>query len=200
MIIVRSQWGRYNLPRTVSNGYHFPYETRLERKDPSKSRSFGDIQPWLCLPRTQWVLIIFPLKLLFWYILDAQFSHLQRHPTHIKLIIYVKIIQTRAAIIKFPSLSSCFGISGIFPRISHRIAKVTWCSSQWEPQRCGSLGAPSPPRRCHWPPPCAGRRWPRPLLPRRRGRTSLNPGDASPILGECHGQMIIEWFVQSWSR
>ena len=92
------------------------------------------------------------------------------------------------------------GFQVYFPWISHRIAKVTWCSSQWEPQRCGSLGAPSPPRRCHWPPPCAGRRWPRPLLPRRRGRTSLNPGDASPILGECHGQMIIEWFVQSWSR
>ena len=93
---------KYGIP-TVSNGYHFPYETRLECKDPSKSRRFGDIQPWVCLPRTQWVLIIFPLKLLFWYILDAQFSHLQRHPTHITLIIHVKIIQTRVAIIKFPS-------------------------------------------------------------------------------------------------
>ena len=146
MIIVRSQWGRYNLPRTVSNGYHFPYETRLERKDPSKSRSFGDIQPWLCLPRTQWVLIIFPLKLLFWYILDAQFSHLQRHPTHIKLIIYVKIIQTRAAIIKFPSLPSCFGISGIFPmdftsnRQSHMVLITMGAPEMWV-TRCSFTAA-----------------------------------------------------------
>ena len=40
---------KYGIP-TVSNGYHFPYETRLECKDPSKSRSFGDIQAGLSPP------------------------------------------------------------------------------------------------------------------------------------------------------
>ena len=100
----------------------------------------------VCLPRTQWVLIIFPLKLLFWYILDAQFSHLQRHPTHIKLIIYVKIIQTRAAIIKFPSLSSCFGISGIFPmdftsnRQSHMVLITMGAPEMWV-TRCSFTAA-----------------------------------------------------------